>query len=481
MQASQQYFFTKNEVFNEIANLRWGSSLLILDETHFESLLFLDALLQKSLPPAKTHIVSYHDTGATLETMKLDLEQYTSLQEISIVINRLREQVGPWGVIIHHYLPHILTREPEETVLRMLEFWTTKTAEKNLIEFYTLPQGTFSTMEKKASAFMTGEISIRFGKTEKERQLSFAVKRACKPEYHLVEFPFMIKDSRLLIKWGEEFTDKLPVEPAQIQQKIAYLKENIRSLKLRMTSIPSQGLTPHDYLILTQIDGMHLADVQVIFPDMFDSILKKVACWNLQGAICLEQLEEREFIPVKGHLSPLSKIGLLLPTGIAVRILHRKPRSVPTESYLALRKSVEILCKIFMPTQREPLEMLPSIEEFAQEVATRITAVERIKAAGEDPRVQFDIKSLPQIVSLTLQISLGVKPMVRVTPQGTYEVTVAACSLCKYVQSDHPICRMIAAMLIGACAIPFKRHFTCNEVKCKAMGAEACVFIIKPD
>jgi len=481
MQASQQYFFTKNEVFNEIANLRWGSSLLILDETHFESILFLDALLQKSLPPAKMHIVSYHETGATLETMKLDLERYTSLQEISIIINRLREQIGSHGVIIHHYLPHVLTRESEESVLRMLEFWTTKTAEKNLIEFYTLPQGTFPNVEKKASAFMTGEISIKFAKTAPERQLSFILKRACKPEYHLVEFPFMTKNNQLLIKWGEEFTDTLPRDlEEQVEQKIAYLRENIQSLTLRMVSTPSQGLTPHDYLLLTQIDGMHLDDVQVMFPDKFDVILKKLARWNLQGVIYLEKVEKRGLVHVKDRFSLLTKIALSLPTSIAVPILYRKPRRVPTESYIALRRGIETICDLFMPTQGGA-QVLPSVEEFAQEIATRITAIERIKAAGEDPRIKFDMKYLPTIVSLTLQISFGLKPVVRVKPQGAYEIRLAACSLCKGVKSDSPICHMITAMLIGACAVPFKRSFTCNEVQCKAMGDDACVFIVRPE
>lgn len=478
MQASQQYFFTKNEVFNEIANLRWGSSLLILDETHFESILFLDALLQKSLPPAKMHIVSYHNIDATIETMKLDLEQYTSLQEISIAINRLREQIGPCGVLIHHYLPHILTREPEENVLRMLEFWTTKTAEKNLIEFYTLPQGTFPTMEKKASAFMTGEISIRFAE-KPERHLHFIMKRACKPPYHLVAFPFITKEGRLLIKWGEEFTDRILVEETnEINKRVDYLKENSPSLKIVKGKTEPEGLKPYEYWLLTQILDKRVTDIHVLFPDKFEEILKTIARLNLRNIVAFETVKGPLPPPPAKDLKLKSKIALMLPFPISKRLLYRGHHYLAVDAYKALRKSVEYFGR-YMPTRPELSDEVVELEKYFQEISARITSVERILKAGDDPRIKFDLKYVPKCVSLTINSAIKVKPKVVTKPNNVYEVIITDCALCSGMKGDKPLCGQLGYALTGMCGVCFKELFTCEEIRCMAMGDEACVFILK--
>jgi len=469
---------TKNEVFNEIANLRWGSSFLILDETHFESLLFLNALLKDAVPPKHVFVISFQNIDTPFEVRKLAIEEYTSLNDISIMINQLRDYIGSRGIIVHNYLPHILVREDEESTLRMLEFWGTKTVEKNLIEFYTLPQGTFPSLEKKLASLADGEINIKFLKKE-ERQFAFTVKKACKSEYHLREFPFIIDKERLLIKWGEEFTDKLPREIEEtIRRKIVYLKSHMDSLKLSMGVIPAQGLAPQEYLLLTQLDGIRLDEAQEIFPDIFDYILEKIAKWNLQDILQVEEAERREPKPIKEHPSLRTRIALALPSRFAAHFLGGGMRKVPMDGYLQVKKTLEAICKLYMPTLKEPLEALPDMEEFSQELAARITALERIKNNREDPRMKFDESYLPKFILLTIEAGFGLKPKIRKVSAGIFEVAITDC-LCSSIHSDKPACRFIGGAVVGTCSVMLKRKLVCNEVRCKAMGESQCVFLLK--
>jgi len=478
LQEQEGYLTTRNEVFNEIASLRWGSSFLVLDETHFESLLFLNALLKDSVPSKRAYVISFQNIDTPFEVRKLGLEEYTSLNDVSIVINQLRDFIGSQGIIIHNYLPHILVREDEESTLRMLEFWGTKTTEKNLIEFYTLPQGAFPSLEKKIASLTDGEITIKFAKKE-ERQFSFTIKKACKPEYHLMEFPFKIEKGKLLIKWGEEFTDKLPREIEEaVRQKITYLKSHMYSLKLYMGRVPTQGLAPQEYLLLTQLNGMHLSEAQEIFPDRFNYILEKIARWNLQNVIRVEEAERLEPKPMKERPSFRTRVALALPSRLTARLLGGGMRKVPMDGYLGLKKTLEALCELYMPTLKEPLEALPDMEEFSQEIAARITALERIKNNREDPRMKFDESHLPKFISLTIEAGFGLKPKIRRVSPSIFEIAITDC-LCSGIRSEKPVCRFIGGAVVGTCSVMLKRRLVCNEIKCKAMGESQCVFLLK--
>jgi predicted hydrocarbon binding protein len=470
---------TKNEVFNEIANLRWGGSFLVLDETHFESMLFLNALLKTAVPPNRVYVISFQNIDTPFEVRKLALEDYTSLNDVSIVINQLRDHIGSHGVIIHNYLPHILVREDEESALRMLEFWSAKTAEKDLIEFYTLAQGAFPNLEKKIASLTDGEITIKFAKKE-ERQFSFTIQKACKPEYHLMEFPFKMEQGELLIKWGEEFTNKLPREMEEnIREKMAYLKQHLYNAKLVAGLNPISKLTPHDYILLTQIYNMRLDDIQTMFPDKFDEIIEKIAKWDLEGSVKIEEVEKRNPRTIQKE-GIATRIALALPDTVTIGLLHRqRVHSLPIEAYIGLKKSIEAIYTIYLPTRKEPLEALPKLEEFIQEIAARITALERTVIAGEPTSIKLDEKHVPKIISITLRSGFGLKSRILKRAPGVFEINLKDCFLCGGIKSDVPVCHLASASVAGVCSVLFKSKFVCNEIKCKAMEQPGCIFLLK--
>ena len=51
--------------------------------------------------------------------------------------------------------------------------------------------------------------------------------------------------------------------------------------------------------------------------------------------------------------------------------------------------------------------------------------------------------------------------------------------LVELIKSDKPVCHIIAGTLTGGLSVAFKEKILCEEVMCKAMGHEACVFLVK--
>lgn len=469
-------FTTNHEIFDEISSFNANSSVLVLDETAFESLVFLEALLSKL--KCAPHVFTCQSLETKFNVKRVNLREY-DINELNVLVTRSRDSIKK-GIVVHHYLPHLLVKEDEERVLRMLEDWIMKGQKEAITEFYVLPRRTFPSFEKKLQALCDGAIVIRVSKTGETYQPLFSMAKACKPEYHLKEFPYIVEDSKLLIRWGEEFTERLPTETeAKVRRKVAYMKDHINSLKLSAGSVSLEKLTPYDYMLLTQLIDVRLDEIGVIFPDMFEDVLNKVARWNLQGIIKMEEAEPRETKPVKGKFGIGTRIALALPDRVAIRLLGGKTRTVPLESYLGIKKLVETLCSVYMPTQKEPVMALPGMEEFIHQMATRVTAIERIRTAGEDPRIKFDMKYLPKIVSLTLQIGWQLKPKITKKSAKSYEISIPNCFICEGTESDSPVCQLISGSVIGACAQSFKQKFTCNEIRCKAMGDDQCVFALK--
>ena len=205
-------FKTGHEVFDELTDLNLGSSVLVLDETHFESLRFLNALLKGA------HLFAVHSPEVEFETHKLDLQERV-LNDLNILMGKFRRSIKR-GIIIHHYLPHLLVKEDENRILAMLEDWMTRTREKSLVEFYTLPQGTFPNFERKLQALCDGAIIIKIEKRAEAYQSIFTLTGICKPEFHFSEYPYVFEDGKFLIKWGERFTDRtLREDKSQIDER----------------------------------------------------------------------------------------------------------------------------------------------------------------------------------------------------------------------------------------------------------------------
>jgi hypothetical protein len=474
-------FKSGHEVFDEISSFPIGSFILVLDKTHFESSIFLTTLLSNK--NQKRHVcflAPYHIEGP-FETIKLDLQKL-SLQEISITINKLRDSLRG-GIIIHNYLPHILVKEDEGIVLKMVESWYGKSIEKETTEFFTLPKDTFPIFEKKFNSLAYGSIELTIKKEENTIQQFFSISRACKPEYHMREFQYVIKDNRLLIKWGDEFIETLPKEEESIiGEKVNYLKTNLYCLKLLPGSFSSYNLSPYEQLLLSQIIGKRLDDVQTLFPETFEELLKKIAIWNINGIIKLEIVEKKEPKPFK-EPKLITRIAFSLPKELCIRMLYGRPASVPADCYLALKKAAESFTKILSGIVTESISVkFEEIEDFFQEMAGRITSIDHIKKAGEDPQtIKLDLSYLPKMVTLSLFYGWGLKPRIKKDENvaNTYFVYVDKCFLCKGVASNKPVCRILSSIIVGMCSIVFKERFYCEEIKCKAMGDNSCVFLLR--
>lgn len=154
-------FKTGHELFDTISNFKSGSLITVLDETYSESLDFLNALLNnKNLP---VYVLAPHEVETPFEIIKIDVTK--SLNDINLTVASVREKIKK-GVIIHRYLPYVLLKENENAFLRMLNYWSSKVADTELVEFFILPQGTFMPFEKKLQAVTDGVIVI---KVEKDR------------------------------------------------------------------------------------------------------------------------------------------------------------------------------------------------------------------------------------------------------------------------------------------------------------------------
>jgi len=466
---------TGHEVFDHIATLREGGSLLILDSTLFGALIFANALFRRADRPAV--ILSTEMLESPLNVHRLDLGKLSDMTSLSVEVERVRKLMRDRAVVIHAYLPQVLVREEEERILKMIQHWQERVQSTRILEVYLLPKGSFPYFEKKLGALAGGSLEIK----RDHRTPTFTLLGACRPDYYLVGFPFMITGDRLLIKWGEEFTDILPKEtPEEIRMRRDYILENLSLLRIRRSGVEPAGLAVTDRWLFSQLSDMHLQDVATLFPDRLEEIAEKLALWSLRGYISLEKGEAAEEIPgLSGRLSLKSRIGLAVPTPLALSLLTEQPKSIPLDVYNALRRSVAAFAREAPSSMMELDRSLGELEKSFQDFAARVTAVKKLIRNKESPRLKFDLKYLPKLLSITLFYGYRLKPKFKRISGDVYEMALPDCFICLGVKADHPICHILEGTVTGACGVLLKERFECHEVQCKAMGGEACIFRIE--
>jgi len=472
---------TGNEIFDHIASINYGHSVVVLDITRFESMLFLNSLLRNPEHKESTMVISCELVDTPFKTKKIDLGSFHDPTELSIEIERCRRAVGKRGVLIHHYLPHILVKEGEELVLRMIEYWLTKQTAEETVHIFTLPQATFPFFEKKLQALVSGVISIFVSGTGKDRSLSFQILRVCRPEYHMEEFPFSAQDGRLLIKWGDTFTDNLPREEEdEIRDKIEYLKANLPSLRISRisTSQTVEGVNTYDRWLLSQLIGWRLDDVEHYFPERLDEVFRKLAQWNLKGLVTFEVVTPGTSQILSKHLRLSSRFALSLPTNISLFFLRRRHNTIPMKVYHALRRSVQAFVTDRFGDESLSKELL-ELERYFQDMTARSAAIETYYELGQDPTFKFDLKYLPKLVSLALLYGYGLRPRISNITKDLYKIEVRDCFVCSGVKSEEPACDLLIGTVVGCCSICFKGRFSCNEFECKASGDRSCVFHLR--
>ncbi len=450
---------------------------MVIDEAHFDSMIFLNALFSEYAKKKTVNVITPYDVLTNFNQIKLD--KIKSLSELSIFVSQVRESIKE-GVIIHHYFPHLLVQHGEVGSLKLVEHWLTEIREKPLLEFITLPHNTFPTFEKTLNAILPGVIHLTVRKENESYSRSFTIHRACKVKYHGATFLYLIENGKLLIKFGKKFTDKLPITRGEkIEQEKHYMLENIGRLRILLKDVEPKALTPSEYLLLTQLHNMPLMEIKMLFPESFDEILSRIAKWVVDGIIELQ--EESKDIISEGNVRPPTKrikIALKLPTGLFIRLVKR-PRKVPIESLLGLRKTIETILQVYLPKEEEPLQALKLCEKLVHELSARRTAIVHTLSLGEDPKARLDLNYLPKIISLTLMSGFGLTCETSKVAEDVWEVKVKNCFICENIKSNKPECHIISGTISGVLPIIFKERFLCDEVRCKAMGHPACVFMIR--
>ncbi len=465
---------TKHEVFDELTNLTFGSSILVLDETHFESLMFLNALLEDA------NLFLIQGPEVKFKTHKLNLREHP-LNDLNISMGKFRDSPKR-GIIIHHYLPNLLVKEGEERILAMLEDWMARTREKSLFEIYTLPRGTFPNFERKLQSLCDGTVTIKIEKKEDAYQSVFNLAGICKPECSLMEYPYRIEASKLLIKWGGKFTDHIPRgSKTEIEAEKNLLKQNLHAQRIVSGKVPARFSNQYDYMLFSQLIGKRLSEIQLLFPEIFEELLEKLVRWNIEDYITYEKINADEIKPVKTKISPLTRLALFMPTGISVRLLKYTPvHKVPVSVYLALREASQAISSSIVSGPPLPTKInTTELENFYQEVVARVAAVRDIKGVSEDPRSRLDLKYISKIVSLTLAAGYTLSSGVKKKTENVFEIKIKDCFMCKERTAKKPICDALASTLTGVCKVVFKENFSCEETECKAMGNKECVFLLK--
>ncbi len=475
-------FKTRHEVFDEITNLRIGHSISVFDETHTESILFLNSLLskQKSL---QVYVLSPTHVETPFKVRNVDITR--SLNDVNLSVAEFRGEIQR-GIIIHHYLPRVLLKENEEAILQMLEYWSNKIADKKFIEFFTLPKETFPSFERKLQALANGVIRLDISKQEESYRQTFMVLRGSKPQYHITEFPYRVDNNRLLIFWEGEYTERLPKETeVEIKRIKSYLMENQYSIKIDKKEF-IHSMNPYEYLLFSEIVDKRLDEIQMLFPERIDDVLETLAKWKIAGYIGFREMEKLEHKPLKGKLNLFTKIGLKIPTFLSLLALRlqgtygeKRIRKVPLDGYVSLKNSAEAVARIFLPPDTRVVEKLPDIESFFLEMAGRRTALEHIEALGENSSAQLDVKYVPKLCSLALSVGYDLKSNIKVLNPNTYELTIKNCFICRGSKSEEPICQMLGSTLVGTLSILIKEKFTWHEIKCQAMGDDNCVFLFQ--
>jgi predicted hydrocarbon binding protein len=475
-------FFVGHEIFDEIADIYYGSAILVLDDGYGEALRLLMNLV-KTQRPMRLMTGWTHSPAENVRFITP-----SSLNDVSIAVNELRRGAQE-SVLIHEYLPDILIKYEHDTILKLLETWKHEIQNNRTVEFYLLPKGAFPEMEKKILAIFDGGLEVRLSHAKRLSVHEFVLIKCCRPEWNLKPVRYEYKDDRVLIEWYGEMTDKLiRLSPEMVDEKIRYYKANINRLKLKIVRKElTEPITEYLWLF-SYFDDASLLDVKLLFPENFDNLLKKIAVWELQGYLRVIEFEgepTKYIEPVKNEQASFkTRLALRLSPWFFFRFLGikegaRVPGSVYNIEGKVMLEFIKNLVCGDETEYKEAIERLMKIKEDFHQIIGRQRALEAIREIGENPMKKLDVKYLPKIMMLTLYFGFRLKCEVETVSSNVFRVRVPDCFLCKDAVSEIPICAAITGALSGAASVVFKEPVHAKEIKCKATGHDECVFELR--
>ncbi|MBI2185040.1 MAG: hypothetical protein HYU39_08800 [Thaumarchaeota archaeon] len=405
-----------------------------------------------------------------------------ALAYISSSLNDFRKDHHRW-VIIHTCLTDLLVSHKHEDVLKMLGSWKKSISEHETLEFFILPRGTFPEAEKVLSSIVDGVLEIY---AEPEGNIfSFVPIRCCSIDNHLKKFPYIISQGKLKIKWGQEFTDTLSaLSEKELAERARYLDENKSYLKIVRGPVHlGEELSVRERLLLSQMLKYSVERILTLFSDRKSVILDKLVHWQLSGYIDFSRVEPERSPVVKKNLSVRTKIALMLPSGLAGRIISKlwlTSNTVPADAYFIRRKVDEAFYASLFPNSAAASTVdLESVEDFLQDFTTRIVAYQVVERTGEDPRNALDMHYLPKLMKMMLKMGYAIDSTVREVKENRYEVIVKRCPVCRYSKSERPYCVSLTGAIRGFISMIFKKQFVCVETACVAMGDKKCTFYVE--
>jgi bacteriochlorophyll 4-vinyl reductase len=149
-------------------------------------------------------------------------------------------------------------------------------------------------------------------------------------------------------------------------------------------------------------------------------------------------------------------------------------QDVPTVEYAALNKSVQ---EFYGRAGKGMLQRIGrasfryGIEEQATLMGVASTA---LKVMPQKTRIRF---VLTQMAKSLMAVNEDTYIEVRETPQG-FVLADFTCGVCCCRKAEHPICYLYIGSISEAVKWATGQDYEVGEIECRAMGAEACRFLV---
>jgi predicted hydrocarbon binding protein len=482
-------FFSGHPIFDSIVNLNFGTSVLMLDETFSEAQKLLHILFENYGRSSNNHYFEVVPYTSQLADVHFVLVGEKSLSDVSISVNKIRSE-HPNTPIVHTALPDMIMKNDPDDILRLLMAWQKNIRAAGTLEFFILPKGAFQDLERKVLTVVDGAIEIRVDQAENRFRSYLKPIRSCSPDSHLKEFQYIIEQQRLMIWWNDRFTDTMAAyDIEEVKHRVEDYKRNLRFTKIVPGERFDSQMSVYEYWMMSQIQGKLLSEIEEIFPEEFDDVLRKIASWQISDLVRVVQTPP---VKVSGkrktHVSMRTKLSLRLPTWLTskmLRLMTGRPRTVPLDAFIFNRKAtlafIDMLLARLDLTDTDYTERLLEMQKRFYEVGSRETALKHTKLIGENASLKMDMKTLPKILELTFISSYHDRPEISRVSDKEYLLTFRDCYECNDVKYTKPVCSPIEGIVEGICGVIFKTKVKCREIECKAIGDQACVFRLNVD
>jgi predicted hydrocarbon binding protein len=293
-----------------------------------------------------------------------------------------------------------------------------------------------------------------------------------------------------MIWWNDRFTDTMAAyDIEEVKHRVEDYKRNLRFTKIVPGERFDSQMSVYEYWMMSQIQGKLLSEIEEIFPEEFDDVLRKIASWQISDLVRVVQTPP---VKVSGkrktHVSMRTKLSLRLPTWLTskmLRLMTGRPRTVPLDAFIFNRKAtlafIDMLLARLDLTDTDYTERLLEMQKRFYEVGSRETALKHTKLIGENASLKMDMKTLPKILELTFISSYHDRPEISRVSDKEYLLTFRDCYECNDVKYTKPVCSPIEGIVEGICGVIFKTKVKCREIECKAIGDQACVFRLNVD